>query len=604
MKKYFRMKKRFGLCCSLALLLAVVGIPMVAQAEEGKQVYELLHHHVAGCRETVYKSIEADGTKYLHTVSTDTCSICGSYHDYYAFDANCSCGKTWHNTGHACINSPYGTNGGSCSNYSVVSYVTTHQHPVQEYVCGKTEETVIGTVTIETDSLKPARQVVLTATAEGDVEDITLSWEGTKEESVLTVTENGTYRLYIAYTENGIEYLHEMETEVSNVDRTPPQVSDIVVSKKEFTSGKVTLSVTAKDESGLPEKFVSWNGGAYGSDTTLDVTENGTYEVVVKDSAGNTVKKTITIDNIDTTAPVITHMEATPIPWYEGACTVTVTAEDKGNGNEGSGLAEKPYSWDEGESWTDAPFYSVEDTQTVTIWVKDAVGNIVKDSLEVIREEKPTPSPVINANQNTAPPAVIVPTTPDVNAGTDTSQENTSPKPNNNEDSGNQEQERNNEENTLKYQFLPELEKVDVVTIPSEDYYAQNEMDLETLEADAKSDANKFGIISVIGILLGGIGFGVLALIAFILFGLCKVYEVGNHKKETYLGSVGVRMYQKGYKIVLGEGLLNKAGSRNIKVKIPAWVVKWNEYKPLRIVVGKDVIDKYVEQEVELHIQR
>lgn len=615
MKKYLRMKKCFSLCCSLALLAAMLGIPMITHAEEGKQVYEVLHHHVAGCQETVYKTREADGNKYLRTVRTDTCTICGSYHDYYQFDADCSCGKTWYTTGHACINSPYGTNQGGCANYSVINCDTKHQHPVQEYVCGKTEETVIGTVSIEPNTLSPAKQVVLTATAKGDMEDVTLSWEGTKEQSVLTVTENGTYRLYIAYTENGIEYLHEMETEVLNVDRTPPVVSNISVSDKGFTSGKVTLSVTAKDDSGLPDKFVSWNGGEYDDDTTFDVTENGTYEVVVKDQAGNTVKKTITIDNIDTSAPVITAMETTPVPWYEGSCTVTVTAEDTGNGNEGSGLAEKPYSWDGGNTWTEEPFYSIEDTQTVTIWVKDAVGNIVKDSMEVIREEKPTPPPVINTNQNVVTPPVVVPTVPEVAEGTDTSEENTSSQITENtgednhkkddnsdlDDSGNTLEEE--EENTLKYQFLPEPEKVDVITVPTEDYYAQEELDLETLDAENESDTGKFGIISVIGIVLGGIGFGVLALIAFILFGLCKVYEIGNHRKETYLGSVGVRMHKNGYRIILGESLLNKAGSRDLKIKIPAWFVKLNEYKPLCIVAGKGVIDKYVEQEVEFHVQ-
>lgn len=618
MKKYLRMKKCFSICCSLALLAAMLGIPTAIHAESGKQVYEVLHHHVAGCQETVYKTMEADGSKVLRTVYTDTCNICQSYHDYYEFNGSCSCGKTWHTTGHACINSPYGTNKGMCTNYSVINCTTTHQHPMQEYVCGKTEETVIGTVTIEPNTLSPAKQVVLTATAEGDMEDVTLSWEGT-EEAVMKVTENGTYRLYIAYIENGIEYLHEMETEVSNVDRTPPVVSDISVSEKGFTSGKVTLSVTAKDDSGLPDKFISWNGGVYGNNTTFDVTENGTYEVVVKDQAGNTVKKTITVDNIDTAAPVITATETTPVPWYEGSCTITVTAKDMGNGNDGSGLAEKPYSWDEGKTWTEESSYSINDTQTVSIWVKDAVGNIVKDSLEVIREEKPTPPPVVDTTQNTTIQPIVVPTVPENVVTPEASKENTSspiiedaeennsPKDDftNEEKSDNDvvAEEEEDEENTLKYQFLPEPEKVDVVIVPTEDYYAQEELDLETLDAEHGSRTEIFGIASVIGIVAGGIGFGVLALIAFILFGLCKVYEIGNHRKETYLGSVGVRMYKKGYRVVLGEGILNKAGSRDLKIKIPAWFVKLNEYKPLYIVAGKGIIDKYVEQEVEFHVQ-
>lgn len=611
MKKYWRMKKRFSLCCSLALLLACFSIPMVANAEEGKQVYEVLHHHVAGCQETVYKTMDADGRKYLRTVSTDTCNLCGGHHDYYVFDGDCSCGKSWHTTGHACLNSPYGTNHGTCSNYSVIDCTTNHQHPVQEYVCGKTEETVIGTVTLEPSTLSPARQVVLKATAEGDMEDVTLSWEDTQGKDTITVTENGTYRLYISYTENGIEYLHEMEAEVNNVDRTPPSVSDIKVSEKEFTAGKVTLSVTAKDEAGLPDKYVSWNGGAFGSETTFEVKENGTYEVVVKDQAGNTVKKTITIDNIDTTSPVITALETSPVPWYEGSCTVTVTAEDRGNGNQGSGLATKPYSWDEGVTWTDEPTHSVEESGTVNVWVKDAVGNVVKDSVEVVREEKPTPppAPAPDTNQSTVKPPTPTPAEPVVVPGNNASapKEEVTAQPTVKDDTTADEWASDNtdendteedKENTLKYQFLPEPEKIEVVTVPMEDFYAGDSKELETLEEDGG-----FNLVSAISIVVGCAGIGILGMIVFLLFGLCKVYEVGNHRKENYLGSVGVRLHKKGYRIVLGENLLSKAGSRNLKIKIPAWFVKLNEYKPLSIVAGKTHIDQYVEQEVEFHVE-
>ncbi len=621
MKKYWRMKKRFALCCSLALLMACMGIPMVANAEEGKQVYEVLHHHVAGCQETIYETMDADGRKYLRTVNTDTCPLCNGHHDYYAFDADCSCGKSWYTTGHACLNSPYGTNHGTCSNYSVIDCTTSHQHPVQVYVCGKTEETIIGTVTLEPSTLSPARQVVLKATAEGEMEDVTLSWEDTEGKDTITVTENGTYRLYISYTENGIEYLHEMEADVNNVDRKPPTVSDIKTSEAGFTSGKVTLSVTAKDETGLPDKYVSWNGGAFGSDTTFEVKENGTYEVVVKDEAGNTVKKTITIDNIDTASPVITALDTSPVPWYEGSCTVIVKAEDKGNGNQGSGLAELPYSWDEGATWTDKSTHNVEESGTVNIWVKDAVGNVVKDSVEVVKEVKPTPPPAPepDTNQGTVTPSAPspaptpaptpVPAEPVVvpEANTSVPKETVTVQPVEKDDTTVDEwasdtwdeSDYEEEEDTLKYQFLPEPEKIEVVTIPMEDFYAGEEKELETLDADE----NAFNPVVLIGIITGCAGLGILGMIVFLLFGLCKVYEVGNHRKENYLGSVGVRLHKKGYRVVLGENILSKSGSRNLKIKIPAWFVKLNEYKPLSIVAGKTHIDQYVEQEVEVHVE-
>lgn len=607
MSNFMRKKVKFRLCCSLGLLMALLSMPLIAYADNAVANYEVLHHHSITCQETVYRTISADTTSNLVKTTTDTCSQCGGEHHYYDYQGSCSCGRTWHTTGHACIHSPYGSFPQGCSNYSVINCETVHSHPFLEYVCGKTEDSVVGTVVVKQDITTPAQRVTLTGTITGEIEESKISWDGATDSDTLVVEENGTYKMYLSYKESGISYLQEYSVSVDNIDNQAPKVSEISANKTEVTAENIVLSLTASDDVGLPEQYVRWNGGDWKSSSDLEVKSNGIYEAEVRDLAGNTVKKSITISNIDKTAPVIEAFDYSPKPWNTGNAIVKVVATDEDSGNEGNGLADKPYSWDRGETWVEENTFEVEDTTKVTVWVRDKAGNISEQEIEVLKEKLPTPPPAASSGsggETQSTPTVednVLPETPDENTETDEKligEKEEIQK----EDTTFVTSENIREEDNLNHTFLPEREETLVVNVEEMLYGGPEENELETLEGPEQNNWMKL-VVTILGWIAGGIVLCLLSLFLFVLFGLCRVYEVKANGQENYLGRVGVKYCKKGYSTGIHENLLEQASSRDIRLKFPKWFVKCNAYKALHIEAGKSSFDKYVEQEVDIHVQ-
>ena len=603
MKKFVRMKRRFSLCCVAFMVIALICIPMQIYAEDTVLTYPLYHKHIAGCQTTVYKTISADTTSVLRTVNTDTCG-CGGHHDYYDFTASCSCGRTWHTTGHACINSPAGSYQGNCGNYSRINCDTLHSHPCIDYTCGKDEQTVIDTISVSSSTLLPAQEVLLKAVAEGKLADVRLAWGETDNLSEITVTENGEYLLYATYTESDIEYVSQLSIKVDNIDRELPLVSDIVADQNDFISGNILLSVEAEDAFGLPEEYVSWNGGEYGNDNFYEVSENGNYSVTVKDIAGNTVTKTIDIGNIDKAAPEIKDVLISPTPWYSGKCEITVIAEDVGNGNAGSGLAEQAYSFDGGEKWIENNRFELSEAGVVIIKVRDAVGNIAECEIKVTRQTMPVAGNNSVGNsasdnhdyEGTAPEtSPILPIEPSL-------KENLNMADAGDKENDEEQNDQGGKDSTLKYTFLPEPQWKEVVEtqVQEEALYAEMENKEMVVLENNGNDINWLLIsgISVVGFFL----LSTFIFFVYTLFGMCRIYEVDNRQREKRIGTVGLRLQQNGYSVKLGESIIHKASSRILKAKLPKWFVKIAAYKPFKIMVGESVIDKYVEGEVDFHI--
>lgn len=145
------------------------------------------------------------------------------------------------------------------------------------------------------------------------------------------------------------------------------------------TNGTVVIDAGVNVlESGFslaPEAYDFGNG--YTSNSTFEVTENGTYSVNIKSSDGQVVSTSVTVNSIDKVAPTISGISKSTEDWSENGVTITVEASD-----EGLGLAEKPYSYNGGD-YTDRNTFLVRANQTVTVSVKDAAGNITTGSIEI-----------------------------------------------------------------------------------------------------------------------------------------------------------------------------------------------------------------------------
>ena len=218
------------------------------------------------------------------------------------------------------------------------------------------------------------------------LDDKPYSWDGTNWGTSTTkeITTNGTYTIYV---KNKVGTIVEKSITISNIDKTAPTVN-VTSNTTNWTKGNVTLTVTATDnQSNLSEQPYSWDKTNWGTSTTKEVTANGTYTVYVKDKVGNIANKSITVSNIDRTAPTI-NVTSNTINWTKDNVTLTITATDNEGG---SGLDDKPYSWD-GTNWGTSTTKEVTANGTFTAYVKDKAGNVANKSITVNNIDKTLPT--------------------------------------------------------------------------------------------------------------------------------------------------------------------------------------------------------------------
>ena len=162
-------------------------------------------------------------------------------------------------------------------------------------------------------------------------------------------------------------------------DTTTPVASlSLSASTTSATNGTVTISATVSSldssfqASATPLDF----GNGFGSATSMEVSENGTYTVTLTDANGNTISDSITISCIDKTAPTISSLSKSTEEWIEEGLTVTCEAEDE------SGLAKEAYSFN-GGAYSSQNSWFVKSNGTYTVSVKDAAGNVTSKNITI-----------------------------------------------------------------------------------------------------------------------------------------------------------------------------------------------------------------------------
>lgn len=201
------------------------------------------------------------------------------------------------------------------------------------------------------------------------------------------VTANGTYSFQI--TDNAGNVTTKTIT-VSNIDKTAP-VGTLSQTPTTWTSGNVTLNLTGVADSGGSGLKTSGNiekpDGTFVTGTSAShiVTANGTYTFVIYDNVGNSTEKTITVTNIDKTAPTATFTQ-TPTAWTNGNVTLNVTgATDSQSGVQGIRLPNNTVV-----TGTSASFL-VSESGDYWFYVIDNVGNELARKMTVTNIDKIAP---------------------------------------------------------------------------------------------------------------------------------------------------------------------------------------------------------------------
>ena len=109
-----------------------------------------------------------------------------------------------------------------------------------------------------------------------------------------TVSEYGILTYTIEDTET---FITNTDQVLIRVDKTPPTVKNIVFSATTWTNQNVSATITGEDDLGTV---------SYPDDSSYTFTENGSYEFILEDNAGNRTLKTVTVDWIDKSTPIAT----------------------------------------------------------------------------------------------------------------------------------------------------------------------------------------------------------------------------------------------------------------------------------------------------------
>lgn len=122
---------------------------------------------------------------------------------------------------------------------------------------------------------------------------------------------------------------------------------------------------------------------------TLDVTENGIYTFLAQDNAGNTKIKRISIDQIDTTAPIVELSDSV----MNQVATITVGTVDLESGIASvsfvvGDVSADSQQWEQATDITGESAFEVMDSGTYTVKAVDYVGNETVQTIDVSMEFK------------------------------------------------------------------------------------------------------------------------------------------------------------------------------------------------------------------------
>lgn len=176
------------------------------------------------------------------------------------------------------------------------------EYSISDFEVSNVDKAIPVTVTIKAeDDVTPLRHLTyafLPAGEEPKEEDWT-------EDSVFQadITKNG---IWAAYCRDEAGNIATQEQEVIAVDNKAPTIR-LTLDKEEWCQEN-RIFVSAEDNLSVEYRYLCEETGEDSGwilESSKKVTENGNWKIQVRDAVGNTAEKEITVDNIDTRAPVI-----------------------------------------------------------------------------------------------------------------------------------------------------------------------------------------------------------------------------------------------------------------------------------------------------------
>ena len=291
--KNFLKKNRVCTVLFLMLFFGILASPVYGQEKTEEYIYA--HTHKGSCYLMQVTNCEADGTSYGEITKRETCKLCGAELHHYRIQTKCSCGASFDDTGFACMNSPYGSNAGECSNYEAVGS-TMHAHEEQVKICPYADNETVAKVAVYRSTTGMTREdVSLRLVMEQGGGSAYFVQNGLSE---LSVSENASINICIIYSDQFESKTSNESVSVRNIDRAAPSVS-VQISPADWTEGNCVVSVQASDTSdgvnavsGVAADGYSFDGGkTWGTETSKEFEDTIQSEIWIKDNAGNVTKQ-------------------------------------------------------------------------------------------------------------------------------------------------------------------------------------------------------------------------------------------------------------------------------------------------------------------------
>lgn len=315
-----------------------------------------------------------------------------------------------------------GNTGAALISYTVKNI--DHTAPeIQEIDWEKEEFVTEMTVTVTAQDLQPAEECMEEDPMGCGLAKEAYSFDGgrTWQKENQAVLQNGNHLIAVR---DRLGNTAVEEIRIDKVDNKGPVILSITKDPSGWTRKNVTVTVTAQDLQpdlagengeetgrgcGLAQKAWSFDGGeTFQEEGSYCAEDNGRLELVVRDKLGNETRRSLEISNIDREKP---HISVTQKPekWAEGTLRLHIRAWDGE-----SGLPDRPFSWDEGTSWTYKTEREVSESEEgfYRVLVRDRAGNQNYEELNIVREEPELITQVIQEElpqEETGPAAVEKP---------------------------------------------------------------------------------------------------------------------------------------------------------------------------------------------------
>ena len=216
----------------------------------------------------------------------------------------------------------------------------------------------------------------------------TFGWSADRKK---VFTENGTVRVQARDIMGNTTWSDEYF--LTNIDTVTPtatvsystplgtKVSQDVGVKVQIEINDVGDPVTL-DSSGIPTNAVMWDVASqqWTSATEKTFYQNGHYTFWIRDAVGN-INKSLSFDinQISTTKPVIAGISQDGLTGGYVRPPVVIRVDTTGS----TDLADKPFSWDGGKTWTNDPTHTVYENGDYNVLVRDKTGNVTEGSAPV-----------------------------------------------------------------------------------------------------------------------------------------------------------------------------------------------------------------------------